>query len=210
MTHELFTSFLHAHADAIAAIGASACALHANVNQTYDETLPYGHHLTMVANTVQDFGGEIVACEADVVPVVFAAYYHDSIEDARQTYNDVMRTARQWMTDEQALMATEIVYALTNDKGRTRAERAGEKYYAGIRCTPYAPLLKLCDRYANMSYSLHGTDASNIHMRSVYRNEWPHFLEAITSHDADPRLALPQALISEITKLIDNVEQQNS
>jgi len=67
------------------------------------------------------------------VPLFFGGYYHDSIEDARLTYNDVMKVARNMMTEEQALMATEIVYALTNEKGRTRAERAGEKYYQGIR-----------------------------------------------------------------------------
>lgn len=210
MTQNLFTQYLKQHADVIALIGEAACALHASVNQTYDETLPYGHHLTMVADAARKFGAEVVAQEEDVVPVLFAAYYHDSIEDARQTYNDVMRTARQWMTDEQALMATEIVYALTNDKGRTRAERAGEKYYAGIRLTPYAPLLKLCDRYANMSYSFHGTDASNVHMRSVYAREWPHFLKALTADAEDPRLALPEALIVEIMRLIGDAMPQNS
>ena len=76
----------------------------------------------------------------------FGAYYHDSIEDARLTYNDVIRIAKRWMDDEQALIATEIVYALTNDKGRTRAERAGEKYYQGIRETAFAPFVKLSDR----------------------------------------------------------------
>ena len=46
------------------------------------------------------------------------------------------------MTNEQCITAAEIVYALTNDKGRTRKERAGEHYYAGIRETPYAPFVK--------------------------------------------------------------------
>lgn len=100
-------------------------------------------------------------------------------------------------------MATEIVYALTNDKGRTRAERAGEKYYAGIRSTPYAPLIKLCDRYANMSYSFHGSDESNIHMKRVYANEWQHFLSAITVATDDIRFHLPKELIEEIEKMID-------
>ena len=100
------------------------------------------------------------------------------------------------MDDEQAHMAAEIVYALTNDKGRTRAERAGERYYQGIRQTPYAPLVKLADRVANMTYSATHDNADNVHMREVYRRELPHFLEAITAHDDDIRLALPQALLA--------------
>ena len=50
-------------------------------------------------------------------------------------------------------LATEIVYALTNEKGRNRHERANEKYYAGIRDTMYAPLVKACDRLANYNYA---------------------------------------------------------
>ena len=79
------------------------------------------------------------------------------------TYNDVKKVAGSMLTEEQALMATEIVYALTNDKGRSRAERAGEKYYQGIRETPYAPFVKLCDRLANITYSCAGEGAHSQH-----------------------------------------------
>mgnify|MGYP007056209090 CR=1 FL=1 len=105
-----------------------------------------------------EHGHRVCTSPADVVPLLFGTFYHDSIEDARLTYNDVMSKARCFMNDEQALAATEIVYALTNDKGRTRAERAGEKYYAGIRSTPYAPFVKLCDRMANVAFTCSGND----------------------------------------------------
>lgn len=107
----------------------------------------------MVADSVYKYGHHVCAGGADVLPLFFGAYYHDSIEDTRLTYNDVVKIAKQWMDDQQALMAAEIVYALTNDKGRTRAERAGEKYYQGIRDTAYAPFMKLADRLANITYS---------------------------------------------------------
>ena len=58
------------------------------------------------------------------------------------------------LDEAQAFMAAEIVYALTNEKGRTRAERAGVKYYEGIRAVPYAPMVKLADRMANVRFSL--------------------------------------------------------
>lgn len=196
MERTTFEQCIDRHYEAIEQIRQAAHELHRAVNQTYGQGLPYAVHLDMVASQVMSHGHEVCAGEHDVLPMVFGAYFHDSIEDARQTYNDVTRLARQWMDDEQAHMAAEIVYALTNDKGRTRAERAGERYYQGIRQTPYAPLVKLADRRANMTYSATHDNADNVHMREVYRRELPHFLEAITAHDDDIRLALPQALLA--------------
>ena len=98
-------------------------------------------------------------------------------------------------------MATEIVYALTNDKGRTRAERAGEHYYKGIRETPYAPFVKLCDRLANMSHSFARGNEANMAMRRVYAKELPHFLAAIDAKSDDPRRMLPASIIERMTAL---------
>ena len=39
-------------------------------------------------------------------------------------------------------------------------------------------------------------------MKEVYREEMPHFLEAINAHSDDPRLALPQEMIDDIYKLL--------
>ena len=127
-----FQHYIDKYVDVISQIKESAHALHASVNQTYDGDRPYGFHLDMVADSVYKYGHVVCTGEQDNLPMFFGAYYHDSIEDARLTYNDVMRIAKSWMDDDQALTATEIVYALTNDKGRTCAERAGEKYYKGI------------------------------------------------------------------------------
>jgi hypothetical protein len=156
----------------------------------------------MVADSVFKYGHLVCQQEADILPLFFAAYYHDSIEDARMTYNDVTRAARLFMNDDQAYMAAEMVYALTNDKGRTRAERAGEHYYQGIRETPYAPFLKLADRLANITYSFTHSNPSNHHMKDVYREELPHFLEAINAHSDDPHFALPQEMIDRINELL--------
>lgn len=180
----------------------SAHALHASVNQTYADVYPYGYHLDMVVQAVRDYGHLVCASQDDVLPLFFGAYYHDSIEDARQTYNDVVKAASQFMNDDQAHMAAEIVYALTNDKGRSRAERAGEKYYRGIRETPYAPFVKLCDRFANISYSCIGSDKLNQRMRHVYQQELPHFLEAINPHSSDPRFSVPQELVDRLKAVI--------
>jgi hypothetical protein len=106
------------------------------------------------------------------------------------------------MNESQATIAAEIVYALTNDKGRTRAERAGEKYFKGIRTTPYAPLVKLADRLANITYSFNYTNKDNYRMKQVYADEMPLFLEAITVKSDDPRLGLPEDMIKEIKSFV--------
>jgi len=199
-----FDDFLRLH-PAYLGIGEAACELHRSVNQTYGKDhRPYGYHLTMVAETALRYGRELVRDMASEAPaLLFAAYFHDSIEDARLTYHDVNRLAEKFMDAPAALLAAEIVYALTNEKGRTRAERANEKYYAGIRATPFAPFVKLCDRHANMAYSLTANPEGRTRMGEVYLREWPHFLQSITVRDtADIRLRLPHKLLADTEQLL--------
>lgn len=205
MNQTTFTSFFDEYEMLIYNMKMKAWVTHQKVNQTYDGNRPYGYHLSMVAKTVIKYGPGLIATEEDILPVIFAAYFHDSIEDARLSYNDVKKIALSFMTPDQAHMAAEIVYALTNDKGRTRAERAGEHYYEGIRTTPYAPFVKLCDRYANMYYSHKcKPNERNIHMKEVYRREWPEFIASIVAADDDVRLSLPIPLIIEAQRLTED------
>ena len=209
MTQEEFQAFREKYAKQIEEIRLAAHQLHQSVNQVYGDDLPYGFHLDMVAESVNSYGYLVCAREEDVVPLYFGSFFHDSIEDTRQTYHDVLKRARKWMTEDQALMATEIVYALTNDKGRTRAERAGEKYYEGIRQTPYAPFVKLCDRLANVTYSCsvdNGRQGNR--MREVYKEEMPHFLPSLSSNSEDPRLQSPFDVVIALAEvLIDEVDR---
>ncbi|MBR4730235.1 MAG: hypothetical protein IK075_08270 [Prevotella sp.] len=209
MTKEEFQKYQEKYAPQIDVIRQSAHDLHQSVNQTYGDDLPYGFHLDMVAEGISDFGYLVCAGEDDVLPLFFGGYYHDSIEDARVTYNDVMNIARKWLTEEQALMATEIVYALTNDKGRTRAERAGDNYYKGIRETPYAPFVKLCDRLANVTYTCSvDSGRKGNRMREVYKQEMDHFLPSIESHSDDPRRQIPFEAVTALAEiLIDEVDR---
>ena len=172
------------------------------MNQTYGDKLPYGYHLCQVADAAMKYGHHVADREDDILPIVFGAYFHDSIEDARLTYNDLLKIASGMLTGEQALMATEIAYALTNEKGRNRAERANERYYSGIRSTPYAPFVKLCDRYANISYSCNGKNDNR--MRMIYQKEWNHFIEAITSDSTDVRLLIPEDLKEDTMMMFSN------
>lgn len=204
MTTQAFNDALQVNRAVIEDIRQRAARCHADVNQHYDKKHPYSFHLNMVADNAIKYGAEVCASADDVIPMIFGAYFHDSIEDARLTYNDVMRLALEYMNKQQAYVATEIVYALTNDKGRTRAERAGEHYYFGIRQTPYAPFLKLCDRMANGAYSVRCSNESNAHMKSVYHTEMPHFLESITVGGEDMndcRLTLPASMVNDLKEL---------
>ena len=201
MKREIFVDFLRIHSQESEEIALTAIDLHKKVGQTYDKHLPYGFHLSMVAENAMKFGHLVIEDENDIMPVVFGAYFHDTIEDARKTYNDINCIAHKFMQTDQALIATEIVYALTNDKGRTRAERAGEPYYQGIRETPYAPFVKLCDRMANMTYSFRESEDINNRMQAVYESEWVHFKEAITADNADIRFSLPKELLDAVEQL---------
>ena len=209
MERQEYETYLQKYADQIERIRQSAYALHQCVNQTYGDSLPYGYHLDMVASGIRDYGHLVCACEDDVLPLFFGTYYHDSMEDARQTYSNVMETAREYLTESQAPIATEIVYALTNDKGRTRAERAGEKYYQGIRETPYAPFVKLCDRLANVTYSCAAVDGGNQRMKEIYSDEMGHFLSAINPHSSDARFLVPQEVVQKLAEcLTDDMESE--
>ena len=186
-----------------------AHALHASVNHAYDRIRPYGFHLDMVVNWIRKYIEEVCVSEQDILPIYFAAYYHDSIEDARLSYNDVMKIAKEVMDEEQAYLATEIVYALTNEKGRNRAERANEKYFAGIREIPYAPFVKLADRLANTSYAFSKGTADSLRMSKVYREELPGFLEALKVEGTDVRFSLPEAMVEDLWEVIPQCGSEN-
>ena len=95
MTREDFQHCLDTHAAMIEEIRHRAHMLHESVNQHYDRKHPYGYHLDMVAEAVMQYGHLVCQNEHDVLPLCFGAYYHDSIEDARMTYNDVTKAAME-------------------------------------------------------------------------------------------------------------------
>lgn len=134
---------------------------HTGTNHTYDGK-PYETHLQMVVNTAQQFIHLIP--EEERSNVIAACWLHDVIEDCRQTYNDVKEATNGTVA--------ELVYALTNEKGRNRKERANDKYYEGICNTPYAPFIKLCDRIANYHYS----KQQNQPMAKMYEKEMEEFI----------------------------------
>ena len=102
-----------------------------------------------------------------------ALWGHDLIEDTRVSYNDVVKQLGKFAAD--------IIYACTNEKGKTRKERANQKYYDGIYDTAYATFVKLCDRIANCQYS----KMTGSQKFAMYQKENDGFLSALRL-DTDP------------------------
>jgi len=141
---------------------------HSEVNHTYDH-MPYNFHLDMV----EEFGQEFIYLIPKGKEVVLSAcQLHDTIEDCRITWNDLKKEVGKEVAD--------IVYAVTNEKGKNRAERANAKYYKGIRKTEFATFVKLADRLANVSYSkTQGKEG----MFEKYKKENPKFVYQLTRPD---------------------------
>jgi ribosomal protein S18 acetylase RimI-like enzyme len=166
--------------DRVEAARAYATACHAAVNQRYDDQ-PYSFHLGMVADMARTFQ-ELLPSEQREVAVA-GAWVHDVIEDARQTYNDVVKAV--------GVEVAEVAYALTNEKGRTRGERANDRYYEGIKESPVAWFVKVCDRLANVT---HAADRGG-RMVEVYRKEYAEFRAKLWKPELGPMFARLEELL---------------
>jgi len=146
---------------------------HKSTNHFYDKYLPYEFHLNMVAQAGEDF--MYLISNSNIESVRLALKGHDLIEDTRVSYNDVSKVL--------GTQAADIIYAVSNEKGKNRKERANEKYYAGIRAIPYAVFVKLCGRIANVQYS----KMTKSRMYEMYKKENDNFIKELgwkadTSH----------------------------
>lgn len=155
---------------------------HTKTNHYYDQYLPYEFHLRMVVQVFEDFkhllndNKEYKTNDNIVNPEIqmsekyccrLACWGHDLIEDTRTSYNDVKEQMGEQVAD--------IIYALTNEKGKNRKERANDKYYEGIINTPGAVFVKLCDRIANVQYS----KMSKSRMFEMYKKENENFITSL-------------------------------
>ena len=134
--------------DLVRCARAIAIRAHTDCNQTYGDGLPYVAHLADVVTNAVGFIELIAPLDQDVV--VAAAWLHDVLEDTHTTYNDLTKQLGLYSRADVVKDVAEIVFALTNNKGRTRDERANDAYYAAIVGDPLAVYVKLCDRLANV------------------------------------------------------------
>ena len=138
---------------------------HREVNHHYNALYPYAYHLQMTVEVANQFIHLIP--ETDRSDVIGGCWTHDIIEDGRETFNNVKHATNE--------VIAEYAYALCNEKGRTRKERANSKYYQGIKSYKHAGFIKLCDRIANVSFSV--TEGSS--MIKMYRDEYQYFYDSL-------------------------------
>ena len=144
---------------------------HKSINQKYDN-LSYDFHLSGAASVADRF--IYLVPETDRGNVVSGVWCHDTLEDVSSvTYNNLKIATNETVAN--------LAYACTNEKGRTRAERANSKYYEGIRTVKYASFVKLCDRIANLEYSF----SVKSRMFEMYKKENVHFRSELYSIEYD-------------------------
>ena len=136
---------------------------HREVNHHYDSVHSYAFHLQMTVDIAKRFIHLIP--KEDRPDVLGGCWVHDIIEDARETYANVKRATNK--------VIAEYAYACTNEKGRTRKERANADYYKGIKSYKHATFIKLCDRIANVTFAKENGSS----MFEMYRKEFSDFYD---------------------------------
>jgi len=138
---------------------------HNDTNHMYGDA-SYTIHLSHVVDVAYRF---IHLIPLHLRPIVIAAcWLHDSIEDARLSYNDVKKALN-------SIPVAEIVRAVTNyTRGRNREERMPDFIYKDIRETEGATFVKLCDRIANIEFK---------GKADMYKKEHPHFKAQVYNED---------------------------
>lgn len=151
-------------------------------NQKYGG-LPYSFHLKSVGthaeavmlkandfmyNNQAQFGGQyLTASEMDAIRC--GASGHDLIEDARQTYNDIIKSAKKYgKTPEQAIFIAETIFGCTDSTGRTRSERHDDASRERLLQNRSSAIVKIADIAANVSFGL--TTGSD--MPKKMKKEW--------------------------------------
>ena len=135
-------------------------------NQKYATDLRYSMHLRYVEAQAKRFKHLVINDDNDFSElalwetIVAACACHDLIEDARKSYNDIREVAGE--------NVAEIVFLLTENKGRTRADRHNANYYLEMKANELAVFVKLCDITANILYSA----LSGSSMLKKYREEY--------------------------------------
>jgi len=131
--------------------------------------VPYTYHTHSVKDEVLKYAHLLPQNKVDIA--ISAAYLHDSGEDERVTYNDVK--------EEVGEEVASIVFAVTNNWGLNRKQRADESYYARIRSVGGATYLKICDRLANVRKGFE--DKSS--MLKKYAKEQENFRSSLRTND---------------------------
>jgi len=157
-------------------------------NQKYANVHPYSFHLECVLAQGRKFQ-HLIENELVVNPnnyksvstttwkiVELILSSHDVCEDGRLTYNDLLDLVGEDLGNfVAAKIVADAVYCVTDEKGKTRAERKNESYYLELYENHLAIFVKLADIAANTLYSkLTGSP-----MYEKYKAEFPSFKKKV-------------------------------
>lgn len=154
-------------------------------NQKYAETLPYSFHLKCVEAQGGKFLNDIPNLNInnednrfsqsvslrDIIRLAITA--HDALEDFRMSYNDVKELCSQLGNTTAGEMVADIVYCVTDEKGKNRKERKSDKYYKELSENKLAVFVKLADISANTLFS----KLTGGSMYKKYKSEFTYFKE---------------------------------
>ena len=156
-----------------------------------NKEFPYTVHLNDVHDWVVKHR-EVFKFLVDQIHVEAAAFTHDTIEDAQQTYNNVKDATNTDIAD--------ITLNVTDVHAKNRMLRFLSTA-PKILSDPRSYILKLCDLGANSSF---GREAKN-NMYRKYQKEWVGYKRYIfvsARYWYEDRL-----IVSEIDKLIANIDK---
>lgn len=122
---------------------------------------PYTKHLNDVYNVMITFG-----LFEEILLVV--AWLHDTIEDTQVVYEDVH--------NEFGEKVANLTYLVTDKRGKNRKERQ-QNTYPELAKDHFARLVKLSDRIANLTMTMHDTQEKFV----MYEKEFPYFKEVLQS-----------------------------
>jgi len=155
-------------------------------NQKYGDSLPYSFHLKCVEAQGEKFihlimEGNVLNQKNQFSTTVSykdiirgGLSMHEAIEDFRLTYNDIKdKTTEVFGNYLAGEVVADIVYCVTDEKGKTRKERKSDKYYQELSENSLAVFVKLADISANTLYS----KLTNSNMYQKYKSEFEHFKE---------------------------------
>lgn len=119
----------------------------------------YSVHLADVASIAREFNAPPEVCDA--------AWLHDVLEDTHVTFEQ--------LTAKFGLGISEMVFAVTNKPGDSRAVRHALTYPALREAGTLAVLLKLCDRLANARASARRSPRKLL----MYKEEFQSFRDTL-------------------------------
>ncbi len=175
-------------------------ALRTYVNLPLDDISRYTCPIRFISSALKEYGSLICQSPDDLLPLFFAACFHDALRFLRMNYKELLELAQYKMSEEQAKLAAEIIFVLTPNKGRNRRECYGKVALDAIRATPYAPFMRLCIRLGQIRYLVENDCESELHWLD---DEYPFLLRSLTFETDDKRLMLPEELVGEIYRCLD-------